>query len=109
MPFVDLPPCDYYAMVSRVEHRPKAQLWPVRLRDQLPVIPIPLREPDPDLRLDLQEVLHRVYDAAGYVKYIYDSEPVPHLAPEDAAGRGRFFLPELESERTSLAATVRER
>jgi hypothetical protein len=85
MPFVDLPPCDYYAMVSRVERRPKAQLWPIRLRDRLPVIPVPLRAPDPDLRLDLQELLHRVYDAAGYVKYIYDSEPVPPLASEDAA------------------------
>ncbi len=92
MPVVNLPPCDYYALVSRVEKRPKAELWPIRLRDRLPVIPVPLRQPDPDLRLDLQEILHRIYDAAGYVKFIYDSEPVPPLAPEDAAW-ARTLLP----------------
>jgi len=85
MPFVNRPPCDYYAMVSRVERRPKVQFWPLRLRDRLPEIPIPLRAPDPDLRLDLQQILHRIYDAAGYAKYIYDSDPVPPLAAEDAA------------------------
>ncbi len=85
MPFVNLPRCDYYAMVSRVERRPIVQCWPRRLRDRLPAIPIPLRAPDPDLRLDLQEILHRIYDAAGYAKYIYDSDPVPPLTTEDAA------------------------
>ena len=62
MPWLDLPACDYCAVVSRAERRPKAGFWPIRLRDRLPVIPVPLRQGDPDARLDLQEVLHRVYD-----------------------------------------------
>jgi hypothetical protein len=85
MPFQDLPPCDYYAMISRVEQRPMALVWPLRLRQRLPEIPIPLREGDPDLCLDLQLVLHRIYDAAGYGKFIYEGTPVPPLSPEDAA------------------------
>jgi len=93
LPVLNLPPCDYYALVSRAERRPHAELWPVRLRDPLPAIPIPLREPDEDLRLDLQQVLHRVYDAADYGKYVYDTEPTPALSAEDAEW-ARQFLPQ---------------
>lgn len=75
----------YSALVSRVEDRPAAGLWPIGLRDRLPTIPIPLRPPHPDARLDLQAILHRVYEAAGYHFYIYDNPPSPALAPDDAA------------------------
>jgi hypothetical protein len=57
----------------------------LRLRERLPVIPIPLRAPDSDARLDLQEALHRLYDAAGYEDYIYSGAPQPPLHPDDAA------------------------
>ena len=30
-------------MVSRAERRPLAAFWPIRLRDRLPEIPVPLR------------------------------------------------------------------
>src|SRR5260370_23338771 len=48
LPLEELRPCDYYALVSRYGDRPKAGLWPVQLREPLPVIPIPLRDPYPD-------------------------------------------------------------
>ncbi|MBL8793718.1 MAG: DUF4058 family protein, partial [Planctomycetia bacterium] len=83
MPLDDLPPCEYYALVSRYEERPRGGIWPLRLRDQLPSIPIPLRAGDPDARLDLQAILHRLYDAAGYEDYIYTGQPQPPLPPED--------------------------
>ncbi len=79
-----LPPCDYYVLVSRARDWPKLGMWPLALRDPLPVVPVPLQEPDPDVALDLQAVLHRVYDAAGYAKYIYSDTPEPPLRPEDA-------------------------
>src|SRR5690606_15154439 len=71
LPIKGLPDCDYYVMVSRAEMRPKVELWPFRLRDPLPKIPIPLRAPDPDAILDLKAVLDRVYDGAGYEDYVY--------------------------------------
>lgn len=83
LPLDDLPDCDYYALVSRAELRPKVGIWPIRLRDSLPVIPIPLRAPDPDARLDLQAILHRLYDAAGYADDIYTGQPQPPLHPAD--------------------------
>jgi hypothetical protein len=93
MPFVDSTDCDYYALVSRVEERPRVGLWPVRLRDRLPIIPIPLQEPHPDAQLDLQGVLHRVYDAAYYRDYIYSATPYPPLRTEDAEW-ARQFVPQ---------------
>jgi hypothetical protein len=60
---------------QRVEHRPNAAFWPVALRKRLPVIPVPVRAPDSDARIDLQAVLDRIYDDAGYADYIYAEIP----------------------------------
>jgi hypothetical protein len=81
----DLPTCDYYVLVSRYEDRPRVGLWPLRLRQRLPEVPIPLSVPDPAVNLDLQALLHQVYDAADYGKYIYLEDPEPPLTPDDAA------------------------
>ena len=90
MPCEDLPDCDYCVMVSRVQDRPEAGLWPIALPNRLPEIPVPLRPPDGEARLDLQAVLHRIYDAAGYEYYIYDSLPSPPLSSQDAAWAQQF-------------------
>jgi hypothetical protein len=60
-------------------------LWPIGLREPLPVIPIPLDEADPPAHLDLQALIHRCYDAGGYGDYIYDGAPQPALVGPDAA------------------------
>jgi hypothetical protein len=84
MPVKDLPLCDYVVMVSRYQERPRVALWPMKLQERLPEIPIPLRFGDPDATLDLQPLLHSVYDAAGYAYYIYQGTPLPPLHSEDA-------------------------
>ncbi len=89
-PLEQLPSCDYCVLVSRCEKRPRVGLWPLRLGDRLPVIPIPLREPDPDAQLDIQEVLHDIYDRAHYETYVYDGSPVPPLSPEDETWARQF-------------------
>jgi len=91
MPWLDMPECDYCVVVSRFERRPKAGIWPIRLRDRLPEIPIPLRHGDADARLDLQQVLHRIYDTAGYAYYIYSGPPEPPLSAADAAWAAPFL------------------
>jgi hypothetical protein len=83
--YPELPPCDYYVLVSRWQDRPTVGVWPIGLRDRLPVIPIPRTPPDPDVTLDLQTLLDRVYDAANYGKYIYQETPEPPLSAEDMA------------------------
>jgi len=62
------------------------------LRQRLPIIPIPLLPADPDARLDLQEILDHVYDAAGYEDFIYATRPRPQLSSKDAAW-ARSFVP----------------
>ena len=79
-------PCSYCAAVCRVAERPNAQYWPIQLKEQLPVIPIPLRPELPEPAVDLQALLHEVYDAAGYDNYIYDDgPPAPALSDQDQA------------------------
>ena len=79
-------PCAYSAAVSRAAERPNVLYWPVQLRERLPVIPIPLRPGVPEPAVDLQALLHDVYDSAGYDGYIYDDGPPdPPLSAEDQA------------------------
>jgi hypothetical protein len=85
MPWEEMPPCDYYVVISRGEERSRADFWPIRMRDALPDIPIPLRENEAAPLLELQKVLHEIYDSADYAIEIYRREPEPQLAPEDAA------------------------
>ena len=80
MPVEDLPPCDYVVMVSRSYERPRVELWPFMLRDPLPLIPVPLRLGRTDATLDLGQLLHDQFDAAGYEDYVYRTSPQPPLA-----------------------------
>jgi Protein of unknown function (DUF4058) len=93
MPLENRPKCDYSALVSRAQARPWAGFWPIRLRRRLPIIPIPLLPADPEARVDLQEVLHHVYDASGYEDFIYAGEPDLHLSSRDAAWARAFAPP----------------
>jgi len=79
-----LPPADCYVHVSRAARRPKGEVWPIRLRDRLPAIPIPLAGKDPDATLDLGEALRQTYDRGGYdVRMRYDRAPDPPLPADE--------------------------
>lgn len=83
-PLQDAPPSDYSVAVFRKEQLPAVEVWPIGLRERLPTIPIPLKGDFPAASLDLQALLHHVYDAAGYEDYIYQSPPEPPLAGPDS-------------------------
>jgi len=74
----------YHVHVSRVERRPMGQVWPIRLEQRLPTIPIPLLPGDPDASVDLQQVLDRAYDRAGYHRRVdyEEAPPLPDLPVE---------------------------
>ena len=63
------------------------------LRDRLPKIPLPLRDPLPLVWIDLQEVLDVVYDRAFYKDFIYQGEPEPPLADADRAWAEELLKP----------------
>lgn len=84
MPVENLPACDYVVMVSRSYDRPRVELWPLGLRDPLPLIPVPLRLEDRDATIDLGRLLQEQFDAAGYANYIYRNSPQPPLGEGEA-------------------------
>ncbi len=80
-----LPPMPYFAFVSRAERRPLTGIWPIKLRDFLPPIPVPLLDGDDDVVLDLQSALNSMYDAFGYdLELNYSQPPDIPLLPDDS-------------------------
>jgi hypothetical protein len=81
-----LPPGDYYALVSRSESRPESEVYSWSVRDPLPIVPIPLSHPDPDIPLNLAEVFATTYQRGRYDRSIdYRSALTIPLSPEDRA------------------------
>ena len=79
-----LRPYDYLVCVNRWQRRNRFELYASRLRQHLPRIRLPLAEPDPDVPLDLQEALERVYEGGDYMlRFRYDEPCEPPLADAD--------------------------
>ena len=77
-------PFEYLICVNRWPARKRFEIYPCRLRDPLPVIDIPLADPDPDVPLAIQTALEQVYDDGNYMLRVrYDQPCVPSLSPED--------------------------
>ena len=72
-----VPKASYYVMLSRVEERPNVAVWPIQLIDPLPTIPIPLQQPDPDVVLNLNDVVATIYQRGAYQRQINYSQPPP--------------------------------
>jgi hypothetical protein len=73
-----VPSAAYYVVLSRAERRPRVDVWPIQLRDRLPVFPVPLLAPDPDVPLDLSAVVASVYERGAYAQQIdYRQSPPP--------------------------------
>ena len=78
-----LDPHEYLAYASPADDRPNGVAWPIRLTEPLPKIGIPLRAPDPDAPLNLQEALSLAYERAAYDMTIdYTNSPTPPLSPD---------------------------
>ncbi len=72
-----LPPAPYYIMLSRAEQRPYVDVWSSQLDERLPVVPVPLTAPDPDVPLDLGAMVSAVYERGAYATRIDYQLPVP--------------------------------
>jgi hypothetical protein len=79
-----VPPASYYVTVSRVNRRPRVEVWHIQLWQALPVLPVPLLEPDPDAALDLGAVVAAVYERGAYARLIDYRQPPPPPALSDA-------------------------
>lgn len=78
-PFVhpSLPQSDYLVMLMRAGTR-RTEAWAFGVSEELPVLPVPLVEPDPDVRLDLKQALDLIYERSLYQLSIdYQKDPPP--------------------------------
>jgi hypothetical protein len=76
----------YRVTVRPAVRRWEAYLYPITIRQPFPRIPTPLREGDPQVDLDLQQLLQEVYETGRYARTLdYTRPPDPPLDPEDAA------------------------
>ena len=74
---LSVPPAPYYVTLSRGDQRPHAQVWPIQLGDELPRVPVPLLDPDPDVPLHLGSAVRTVYERGAYARMIDYGQPPP--------------------------------
>jgi hypothetical protein len=72
-----LPPADYYYFLCRAGQRPDCQVYRWTLRQPLPALPVPLRDPDPDLTIDLGAVFALAYERGRFYRRIHYQGPMP--------------------------------
>lgn len=78
-PFVHpmMPKAHYIVTLMRAGSR-KTEVWAFNVQDILPVLPIPLVAPDPDVPLDLKQALDLIYGRGLYELSIdYRKDPPP--------------------------------
>lgn len=76
---------NYRIIVSRAQHRPRADVYLFGLRDPIPDIPIPLRPREAEPLLPLNQILHDLYDRASFDLAVdYRQSPLPPLSSDDA-------------------------
>jgi hypothetical protein len=71
-------------LVSRGDQRTRTRFWPISVRQELPVLAIPLRGKDPEIPLDLGAVFRTAYDRAAYDLSVDYGKPQPPLEGNDA-------------------------
>jgi hypothetical protein len=80
------PDSPYTLLVSWQMSAPYCRVWPAHFNARLPVIPVPLLYPEPDLRLDLQPLLDDIYALGRYDELLNYERPLqPALSDPDAA------------------------
>ena len=77
-----LPPASYYISLARTDSRPYVDVWAIQLEARLPVLPVPLSAPDPDVPLDLGAIVQAVYERGGYATRLDYRQPAPPPALE---------------------------
>jgi hypothetical protein len=75
----------YAVCVFRAAQPAEREVYPVRLRERLPCIRVPLRPTDADVAVDLQPLVDQCHERGRYHLLDYRLALDPPLAPEDAA------------------------
>jgi len=88
LPAYDIPDehhADYLACVSPGWRRSRRLLYPMPLRQRLPLLPIPLRKGESAVAIDLQGLVDQAYLRGRYDQLDYTLDLDPPLSADDAA------------------------
>ena len=85
-------PGGYQILVSRGWKRPKAKLYAFGVQAPIPIVPLPLLPEDGEPEIDLNTILHDVYQRARFdLRLDYQVPPVPPLEEPDAEWSRRLI------------------
>jgi hypothetical protein len=87
-----LPPADYYYFLSRAEQRPDCQVYYWALRQPLPTLPVPLRAPHADIRIDLGAAFRTAYERGRFQRRINYQGALPSFLSDEDKGWARTIL-----------------
>lgn len=83
LPFNEpLPEAHYYYSIARAEQRPDGQVYHWTVRQPLSTLPVPLRQPDADIQIDLGAVFAMVYERAKFFRRVDYQQPIPTFVSE---------------------------
>ena len=74
----------YGICVFRAARSSEREVYPIRLRDRLPAIRVPLRPTDADVVVDLQPLIDQCHERGRYHLLNYRLDLDPPLSPEEA-------------------------
>ena len=84
MPMTATISSDYRILVSRVNLRPEAELYPFNLREPIPAFSLPLLPQEREPIINLSDILDRTYSEAALDLAIdYSQSPIPPLKDSD--------------------------
>jgi hypothetical protein len=82
----DWPDSPYYLLACRKNEAALCKVWPAFFNRPLPRNNIPLLAPDPDIALDLQPLVEKIYTRSRYQRDIDYGQPIePPLSPAETA------------------------
>lgn len=88
----NLPHWDYNVVVTRAPRPDQFELYTANLDKRLPRFKLPLATDDRDLVVDLQAVLHRVYDQGDFGSSVdYQRDPATKLSAEQKTWLDKFL------------------
>lgn len=83
-PFSTKKNASHYQMMLLRAGTHNAALWAINVQDELPVLPVPLRAPDPDVVLELGKALDIIFERSLYHLSInYAEKPAPPAFSEE--------------------------
>ncbi|MCC5638281.1 DUF4058 family protein [Nostoc sp. CHAB 5844] len=80
----NIPDIDYRILVVKSDCLPSAQLFAFTVREAIPNFTIPLGQQEQEIELNLQNLLLKIYEQAGFdLTLDYNQPPVPELLVKD--------------------------